>query len=72
MTGRADGVSQPTSAAPGGLGPVRPRFLRPGMDLTCLTLRRSEPVRGGLTRQVRNLTRRARPNLPWTRPGGIL
>lgn len=72
MTGPTEVVSPPTGCSDDGLGRVSARFLRPGMDLTHLTLRRSEPVHGGLTRQVRNLTRQRRPNLPGTRSGRIL
>jgi hypothetical protein len=42
--------------------PPRP----PVVELTQLTFRRSTLVRGGLTRQVRNLTRQQRPNSPRT------
>lgn len=64
MTGRAELVSLRAGVPESGLGPVSGWFLRPGIDLTYLTLRWSGPVCGGLTRQVRNLTRHQRPNLP--------
>lgn len=65
MTGPAElapelGASNPL------LGPVHAVFLRPGIHLTKLTLRRSRGVLQGANSIGRKLTRRRRPNSPRT------
>ncbi len=71
MTGRTE-LAPAVGGRWGVLGVVPGLFLRCGSELTELTFRRSELVRGWANPRVRNLTRLRWANSPRTLPGRIL